>query len=301
MLMSAYDYLANIYDDYQGFDENELAHEWANFIEAVYMKHAVLNNDDETGIYALDLGCGTGQVTWSLAKRSWHTYGIDNSPAMLNIAWNYEDDSEYDSEYGHEDDSEYGSEGGSEDDSEYGSGDDFEGDSEGEDFVRPAFLLQDMTDFDLGFELDIIYTSLDSYNHLDAESLQLSLQRSYESLRPGGVLLFDLHAESYFLEYLDGQEFHDISNDYAIYWSSVYDQETQRNIASIDVFEAINGEETKNLYERNSVEIIEYFHEARTVVNHLENLGFSARILTENDSKFIDAWDGQRIFILAIK
>ena len=299
--MSAYDYLANIYDDYQGFDENKLAHEWANFIEAVYMKHVVLNNDDETGIYALDLGCGTGQVTWSLAKRSWHTYGIDNSPAMLNIAWNYEDDSEYDSEYGHEDDSEYGSEGGSEDDSEYGSGDDSEYGSEDEDFVRPAFLLQDMTDFDLGFELDIIYTSLDSYNHLDAESLQLSLQRSYESLRPGGMLLFDLHAESYFLEFLDGQEYHDISNDYAIYWSSVYDEETQRNIASIDVFEAINAEETRNLYERNSVEIIEYFHEAKTVVKYLENLGFSARILTENDNEFIDAWDGQRIFILAIK
>ena len=45
MLMSAYDYLANIYDDYQGCDENKLAHEWANFIEAVYRKHAVLNDD----------------------------------------------------------------------------------------------------------------------------------------------------------------------------------------------------------------------------------------------------------------
>ena len=291
--MSAYDYLANIYDDYQGFDENQLAHEWANFIEAVYTKHAVLNDNEETGIYALDLGCGTGQVTWNLAKRSWHTYGIDNSPAMLNIAWNYE----YDSEYGFEG----GSEDGFEGDSEYESEDDSEYGSEDEDFVRPAFLLQDMTDFDLGFELDIIYTSLDSYNHLDAESLQLSLQRSYESLRPGGMLLFDLHAESYFLEFLDGQEYHDISNDYAIYWSSVYDEETQRNIASIDVFEAINAEETRNLYERNSVEIIEYFHEAKTVVKYLENLGFSARILTENDNEFIDAWDGQRIFILAIK
>lgn len=75
---SGYGPLANVYDrlnsdiDYKS---------WADFIEACFIKFA--HNRPEI---ILDLGCGTGRMTYEMVSRGYDMIGVDNSTEMLSVA-----------------------------------------------------------------------------------------------------------------------------------------------------------------------------------------------------------------------
>lgn len=49
---------------------------------------------------------------------------------------------------------------------------------------------------DLAGPFDAMVSTFDGFNYLDADALQLTLRRLAERLRPGGWLVFDVHAEA---------------------------------------------------------------------------------------------------------
>ena len=82
--MSAYDFLADYYDDFQ---KDIDPCEWAQFIDGIVKKYGRTSGDGEAGRLLLcDLGCGTGLVTCELSKMGYDTVGVDNSLPMLERA-----------------------------------------------------------------------------------------------------------------------------------------------------------------------------------------------------------------------
>lgn len=103
----------------------------------------------------LDLGCGTGTLSIPLAVQGYNVTGIDLSEEMLAIAHAKSMEAS----------------------------------------VQIAFFQQDMKELG-GFDpFDVIGVFCDSLNYLRSEQdVKLTFRKIYDQLRPGGLLLFDVHS-----------------------------------------------------------------------------------------------------------
>ncbi len=74
--MNGFEYLANFYDEFVGADYSKIAH--------------YINKKLETHLpyahYGVDLGCGSGTLTYQLANMGYDMIGVDCSEAMLGQA-----------------------------------------------------------------------------------------------------------------------------------------------------------------------------------------------------------------------
>ena len=75
--MSSYDFLAGCYDRLT-YDVDYAA--WADYIQRHFEKRPL------PGKTVLDLACGTGSLTYELARRGYEMIGVDLSPEMLSEA-----------------------------------------------------------------------------------------------------------------------------------------------------------------------------------------------------------------------
>ena len=108
-----------------------------------------------TGSPILELGCGSGRVLLPLAREGHHVTGVDASPAMLALARQ-----------------KLAAEGL---------------------MSRVSLVEQDMRYLDLDSRFSLALVALNSFSHLLTLDDQIaSLQRIYEHLNPGGLLLLDL-------------------------------------------------------------------------------------------------------------
>jgi len=136
--------------------------------------------------YIADLACGTGNTTLPLTARGYHVYGVDIAPAMLERARQ-------------------------------------KAKQEG---LNPHFLQQDMRQLMLPRQMDLITCYHDGLNYIiDPGDLRQVMQRVYDSLRVGGLFIFDLNA----VEKLSGAggdtTFMD-DRDLSLIWESSYDKAT---------------------------------------------------------------------------
>ena len=77
--MSQYDAIAHVYDRLNA----ELDYgAWADFIEASFARYLPARPS-----LVLDLACGTGRMTHTLAARGYDMIGVDRSPEMLSAAY----------------------------------------------------------------------------------------------------------------------------------------------------------------------------------------------------------------------
>lgn len=108
-----------------------------------------------TGRDVLDLACGTGELTWRLAEAGWNVTGVDLSDSMLFAARQK---------------------------------------AEAKQLSIPLFQ-QDMRDLEgLGL-FDAVTIFCDSLNYLTAEEdIKRTFRAVYSHLKPGGLLLFDVHS-----------------------------------------------------------------------------------------------------------
>lgn len=105
----------------------------------------------------LDLCCGTGTLTYEMAKKGYDLIGADASPDMLSFAM--QKSADYD--------------------------------------VFPLFLCQRAEELDLYGTVDAAFSSLDSMNYIPEELLPEIFRRLHLFIRPGGLFIFDIRSEEW--------------------------------------------------------------------------------------------------------
>ncbi len=186
--MSQYENLANCYDD---FTTDVNYPQWKQFYEKLFTLHST---EVES---ILDLGCGTGTMSYLLADDGYEVIGVDMSPDMLSRAMEKS------------------------------------GDCKG---IQPLFLCQDMEELDLYGTVDAAISGLDSINYLDGyDALDRTLSRLKFFVRPGGLFLFDVNTE-YKFRTISGDCFMREDEDNVCIWRAAYDENERRCLMMMDVF-----------------------------------------------------------------
>ena len=146
--MSCYDALARWYDSLTG-DVPYGA--FADFYEKLFA------SDGGEFHLLLDLCCGTGTLTWELARRGYEMIGADRSVEMLMEAQSKAADGA----------------------------------------TPPLFLCQSAEELDLYGTVDAACCSLDGLNYLPAETLPEVFRRLHLFVRPEGLLIFDIRTPAF--------------------------------------------------------------------------------------------------------
>ena len=144
----------------------------------------------------LDLGCGTGTVSWALARKGWKMIAVDSSEEMLSVA----------SSKGRDGDR------------------------------SPVFLCQSMTELDLGGTIGAAVSTLDAVGHLlRPKDLRTAFRRVAAHLDPGGPFVFDVIAPLRFRE-MDGRiEMQEGEGMYCA-WRTFFDARKRIGVWQIDLF-----------------------------------------------------------------
>ena len=199
----------------------------------------------------LDLCCGTGTLTAEMARRGYEMIGVDASPDMLMQA--REKCAELP--------------------------------------VPPLLLCQDASEIDLYGTVDAAYCSLDGFNYIPPEDLKTVFFRLRYFIRPGGLLLFDVHTPEWFRS-LDGNIFVDESDDVLCLWRADFDEEERKIVYGMDLFERRG-----RLWQRSGEEHVEYAHELSWLTEQLTALGYgNVRLLTDCPQK-----EQGRVFLAAVR
>ncbi|UNC91529.1 class I SAM-dependent DNA methyltransferase [Candidatus Contubernalis alkaliaceticus] len=146
--MSQYGKLAKVYDYLMsGVDYND----WADYIFTIAVKFG-LNPK-----VILDLACGTGNSSLSLAKKGYQVIGVDISPEMLEVAKR----------------------------------------KAAAEKIKIEFIQQDMRQLKLPYShsIDMVTAYQDGLNYMleDSDLLEV-LKRVYQILSPGGLFIFDINS-----------------------------------------------------------------------------------------------------------
>ena len=219
--MSSYGFLAGCYDELT-YDVDYPA--WADYVEKHFARRGL------PGRTVLDLACGTGSLTWELAKRGYEMIGVDRSPEMLAQA----------------------------------------AEKDGADVpVQPMFLCQSMENLDLYGTIDACVCCLDSVNYVtDPKKLRRAFQRVHLFLMPGGLFLFDVNTPEKLMG-LDGQVFLDETEDSYCVWRAEYSKRSHLCSYFMDIFRLDpdsgqwdRGEELHQERAYTTEELTEFLHQA---------------------------------------
>ena len=146
--MNMYSDLAPFYDALNGEVDFK---KWADYVEKQIKKHGRTPARE-----MLDLGCGTGRMTFEMHKRGYDMVGLDICEEMLAIA--------------------------------------YENACEVKDGNKILWLCQDMTEFELYGTVDVVVSCLDCLNHLSSEDeLRKCLLLVHNYLIPNGLFIFDMN------------------------------------------------------------------------------------------------------------
>ena len=173
---------------------------WKFYLLQLFYKYGVEPFDLVT-----ELGCGTGMMTRLLAGDGFRMTGIDLSEDMLEVAQKKSTQNKNDS------------------------------------FKRKInYSHQDMRDFKLAEEQNAIISICDSMNYLTSvDDLYKTIKAARDNLKTGGVFIFDLKTEHFFIEELDGNEFSEDLGEVSCTWKNSYDRNARVHTYTL---EFSNGE-----------------------------------------------------------
>jgi len=164
---------------------------WGEDIGGILRRHGI------SGGLALDLACGTGELTCELSRLGYDMIGIDSSCAMLDIAQR-------------------------------------KARERGQDIL---FIEQDMTSFELYGTVRAAICALDSVNYLtDKRSLLRCFKNVMLYLEPGGVFIFDVNTEYKYEKILAQNSFVYDMGDLFCTWVNCYDRISRLCRFDITVF-----------------------------------------------------------------
>lgn len=230
--------------------------DWADLIKSRLEDNKIMPGNSQLA----ELGCGTGAFTIELAKRGYSILGIDNSEDMLAVA----------------------------DEKLYGSNEDARHSS-------IIYTLQDISEFDVPYELDGIISVCDTMNYLTAPgSLAKCFCSVYRALRGGGVFIFDMKKEEFYRETLADNTFSECRDDCAYIWDNYYDEETHVNEYNLTIF-ARSGD---GRYERYDECHRQRAYDKDYVIGILQSSGFT--VVREFEHRIGDG-NSERMYFTAVK
>ncbi|OUQ17919.1 SAM-dependent methyltransferase [Flavonifractor sp. An135] len=188
--MGSYEFLAGCYDE---LTTDVGYRQWADYLEKHFHRTKLPVHT------VLDLACGTGSLTWELARRGYEMIGVDRSEEMLAAAQEKGMEEQVD--------------------------------------IPPLFLHQPMEKLDLYGTIDACVCCLDSVNYVTRPALlERAFERVRLFLMSGGVFIFDINTPEK-LRRLDGQVFLDETEDAYCVWRAEFSQ--RRNICTyaMDIFQ----------------------------------------------------------------
>lgn len=189
-----------------------------------------------------ELGCGTGQMTMLFAKSGCDVIGIDYSPEMLMVAQ----------------------------------------DRAFEEEVSILYLMQDMSEFEINREVDLICSCCDSINYLlEEDEVKSTFERVEKHLAPNGLFIFDMNTPYKYKEVLGNQIFADQTDEAAYIWENFYDEEEEINEYEVSFF--IKDEEGK--YERTVENHYQRAYSKEYICLLLEEAGLEVIHMYDNYSR----------------
>jgi ubiquinone/menaquinone biosynthesis C-methylase UbiE len=178
----------------------------------------------------LDLACGTGTCCIPLSKEGYDIVGIDSSEAMLRIA-------------------------------------EEKTDSEG---LVVTYLHQKMESFSLPDQVDVTISLFDSLNYILSEEQMLkTYRRVYETLRTGGLFIFDLNTKYGLARGLGDAQFIREDREIVSIWRNSFDSES--GIAKLELTLFVPEEDH---YIRIDETHLERAYSLSTVSTLLNKVGF---------------------------
>ena len=236
--MNEYNVIAGVYDKINSGVDYE---KWGDFVESLFGKYL----KDKPQL-VLDLACGTGRMSLSLAARGYDMIGVDASPEMLAKAA----DAVYDA---------------------------LDGGKLSEEGPRPLFLCQSMTDFELYGTVGAVVCCLDSLNYLTGDGeLEKCFSLVHNYLDPHGLFIFDVntpykfenvYGENVYVYDVDGEG--EDGGSFCV-WQNFYDKESRICDFLLTVFES-DGE---GRYLRADEEQRERCYTLEEISSALEKNGF---------------------------
>jgi len=213
----------------------------------------------------LDLACGTGSLSYLLAKQGYEVIGVDSSPEMLSVA--------------------------------YSKG------SQEQTLIAPVFVQQDMRELDLYGTVDACICMLDSVNYItEPDDLLQVFKRVLLFLNPGGIFLFDVNTPLKFSE-MDGMSFVDEAGDDGVFcvWRVALTDRPKTYQYLVDLFTLKEDDRSGGIWKRESEEQFEYAYEMEEICQMLKAAGFEdIRMLGGTDGRSPEG-NEKRIYFTAAK
>ncbi len=154
---------------------------WVDQIEAIFRRYEV---EPKT---IVDLACGTGGFTNSLAKRGYPVIGVDQSVDMLNVA----------------------------------------SDKSRKSGWQIPYICQDITELELHHPVDAMVCMCDGFNYiLDSAELKKCLQGIYRFLNPGGILIFDISSHYKLSSVVGSHTMADPDKNISLIWLNQFDRKS---------------------------------------------------------------------------
>jgi ubiquinone/menaquinone biosynthesis C-methylase UbiE len=176
--MRQYANLASIYDKMIDVNYDE----WVKFIEEYFQR----KNITLKGKKALELGCGTGNMTLRLKEKGMEITALDISDDMLTVAQEKAFDRR----------------------------------------LKINFLNQDMTEFELKKKFDLVFSFCDGYNYItDEENLANSFNKVFNHLNNQGTFIFDISTRHKLKDIIGGNTFTMNGEKLCYIWDNYYDED----------------------------------------------------------------------------
>ena len=190
-----------------------------------------LLKERNAGANGLDIGCGNGYFTRTLTRAGYSVTGIDISPQMLDTAQKLAL-------------------------------------KEG---IKAEFLLGDITKLKVIAKKDFCVAINDCINYIPKDKLKTAFSHVYNSLKKGGIFIFDISSSKKLKDTIGNNLFAEDSGDISYIWFNTLENDS----VTMDLTFFERQEDGK--YRRYDERHVQYIYEENEIISALKESGFTVK------------------------